>query len=159
MATSISHIHHQSEFYLYLKQRLRILDDVNSVTSGLNALDVLQREQRHREENKRIADEWKAEQERDREERLERERCEAREKKSDNKIQAIMGLFGTLAIASAFVDSFDFISEISRKETWSELSRLAIGAEIFFILIIALISVITLYFAIKSLIDAFKDKD
>ena len=53
MATSVSHIHHQSEFYVYLKNQLRIHDDVKSVTSGLSALDMLQREREQREEDKR----------------------------------------------------------------------------------------------------------
>lgn len=109
MATSVSHIHHQSEFYIYLKERLRVHDDVKSVTSGLNALDVLQREQKEREESKRIQEELKEEQRRDREAQEARDKQEEREKESDRKIQGILIVFTLLGIFSALVDWFDFI--------------------------------------------------
>lgn len=102
MATSVSHIHHQSEFYIYLKKQLRIHDDVKSVTSGLNALDMLQRERRH-EEEKKI-----------REESEEREKkAEKEEAKRDGKIQAGLGLFSVLAISSALIDTFDFAAKFA----------------------------------------------
>lgn len=158
MATSISHIHHQSEYYIYLKEQLRIHADVKSVTAGLNALDILQREQRQREESRRVAEEWQAEQRRDKEEQLAREALEAREKKSDGKIQAIMGLFAMLGISSALVDCFDFISKFSDGEKWSELPFVTQCIEVAFISIIGGISIIAIVFAIKAIVDAFHDK-
>lgn len=159
MATSVSHIHHQSEFYVYLKEQLRVHDDVKSVTSGLNALDVLQREQRQREENKRMADAWQAEQRRDYEAQKEREAREAREKKSDGKIQAIMGLFAMLGISSALIDCFDFIAKFSSGGEWNDFSSGIQCVEIIFMVIIGSISMIAIVFAVKAIIDAFRDKD
>lgn len=51
MATSVSHIHHQSEFYVYIKKQLRIQDDVESLTLGLNALDTYLLDVYHLTEN------------------------------------------------------------------------------------------------------------
>ncbi|MBQ3782829.1 MAG: hypothetical protein II838_05195 [Lachnospiraceae bacterium] len=110
MATSVSHIHHQSEFYVYLKKQLRIHDDVKSVTAGLSALESLQRELRYKEEKNRIEEERKEEKKREKEEEQKREEVEEREKKSEKKLQAIMGLLALFAIPSAFTDFNDFIN-------------------------------------------------
>ena len=131
MATSVSHIHHQSEFYVYLKRQFRIHDDVKSVTSGLNTLDVLQREQYQREEEKR-------------------------EKKSDSKIQSIMGLFAILGISSALVDAYGFV-KVFEKEIW-ELQVGVFVAEVIVLGVITLIGLIALFVGIKAIWKAFKDR-
>lgn len=87
MATSVSHIHQQSEFFNYLKKQLKIHEDVKSITSGLEAIEGLQREQLKHEE-------------------------ESHEKERDNKMQAIMGAFTLLAIASAFEDTLSFWNDL-----------------------------------------------
>ena len=160
MATSVSHIHHQSEFYVYLKNQLRVHDDVKSVTSGLNALDILQREQRQREESKRVQDAWQEEQRRDREAQEERAKREDREKKSDGKIQAIMGLFALLGISSALVDCFDFIGKFDPQngDFW-DLVCTTQGWEIAFFVVIGIISVIAIVVSVKAIIDAFRNRD
>ena len=122
MATSVSHIHHQSEFYIYLKKQLRVQEDVESVTSGLNALDLLQRER----------------------------------KKRDEKLQAIMGLLTLLGIASALVDSFDFVNkfQFNDGEFWNQSGCIR-EIDIVCFIIIGVISVIGAIFAIKAIFDAF----
>jgi hypothetical protein len=129
MATSVSHIHHQSEFYVYLKRQLRIHEDVKSVTAGLNALDTLQKEEN-----------------------------EKRERESDNQISAIMGLFALLGISSALVDCFDFITRFFGGETWSELSSGARCVELLFMAIITVVSVTAAIFALRAIRDAFRGK-
>ena len=141
MATSVSHIHHQSDFYNYLKKRLRVYEDVQSVTAGLKALEFLQHEQQKEEELK------------------EKERNEEREKIRDGKIQAIMGIFAMLGISSALVDCFDFIEKFSEDGEWQSLSKNIQGIELLFIAIIGLISAVAIRFAWKAVIDAFKDKN
>lgn len=160
MATSVSHIHHQSEFYVYLKKQLRIHEDVKSVTAGLNALDILQREQRKREESKRVQEAWQEEQRRDREAQAERVAREEREKKSDGKIQAIMGLFALLGISSALVDCFDFIGKFDPKngDFW-DLVCSTQGWEIAFFVVIGIISVIAIVVSVKAIVDAFRNRD
>lgn len=159
MATSVSHIHHQSEFYIYLKKQLRIKEDVESITAGLNALDSLQREQRLRKENRRLAEEWKAEQKRDHDEMIERQKRENREKKSDAKIQAIMGLFALLGISSAFVDCSDFITKFASGGEWGGFSPAEKGLHIMFFVIIGVISLLAIIFAVIALKDAWKKDD
>lgn len=158
MATSVSHIHHQSEFYIYLKKQLHVHDDVKSVTAGLNALEALQKEQRRREENERLTREWQAEQQRDREEQAERQRQEDREKESDAKIQAIMGLFALLGISSAFVDCFDFIGKFSAGGEWSQMDTATRWIEGGFFAVIGIISVVAAIFAVLAIIDAWRKK-
>lgn len=109
MATSVSHIDHQSEFYNYLKERLRIAEDARSIGSGLDALDALQKEERHRNEVLRLAEVS----------RLEKEK-EEEEKQRDNAVQRVLEIISYLAIASALIDSYDFISKlaIGQEESW-----------------------------------------
>lgn len=159
MATSVSHIHHQSEFYVYIKKQLRVQDDVESVTAGLNALDAIQREQRQREENKRIQEAWQEEQRRDREAQEARLAREEREKKSDAKIQAIMGLFALLGISSALVDCFDFISKFDPAGDFWSLISVTQGFEIGFFVVVGIISSFAIRFSVKAIVDAFKDRD
>ena len=83
MATSVSHIHHQSDFYVYLKQRLRVKEDVESVTAGMNALEVLMREQ-----------------------------AEEAEKQRDYRMQGILALFTLLGIFSALADCRGFFENL-----------------------------------------------
>ncbi len=159
MATSVSHIHHQSEFYVYIKKQLRIQEDVESVTAGLNALDAIQREQRQSEENRRVQEAWQEEQRRDHEAQEARLAREEREKKSDGKIQAIMGLFALLGISSALVDCFDFISKFDPTGDFWSLVSVTQSIEIGFFVVVGIISIIAVYFSVKAIVDAFKDRD
>lgn len=84
MATSVSHIHHQSDYYVYLKKRLRVKEDVESVTAGMNALEVLMRE-----------------------------RAEEAEKQRDYRMQAILAMFALLGIFSALADCKGFFDNFS----------------------------------------------
>ena len=79
MATTVSYIHHQSEYFIYLKNRLHIHEDVTSVTSGLDAVNALL-QAAHREEKE----------ENDKKEQQEWRLAEAREKKSDNKLDRLL---------------------------------------------------------------------
>lgn len=133
MATSVSHIHHQSEFYVYLKKQLRIHDDVKSVTSGLNALDVLHREQDKIEAEKQL-----------------RER-EERDKMSDAKLQHSMEVLSILSVFSALIDCFDIIANfnLSDGEYWS-LPVITKIVEAIFLLGIIIIGIHTLIAIIKK---------
>ena len=164
MATSVSHIHHQSEFYVYLKKQLRIREDVESVTAGLNALDALQREQRQREEKQRQREEdirveeaWREDQKRAHEAQTARLMREEREKKSDGKIQAIMGLFALLGIASALVDCFDFIGKFDAEGDFWKLMEGTRSIVILFMVLVGIVSVIAIYFSVKAIVNAFRD--
>lgn len=98
MATSVSHIHHQSEFYVYLNKQLRIQEDVASVTVGLKALEALQREQFNYEEKKEC------------------EEREEREQRREETTQAIMGLFTLLGIVSVAVDTMEWFAKAADGE-------------------------------------------
>jgi hypothetical protein len=154
MATSVSFIHHQSDFYVYLKKQFRVAEDVESVNSGLSVLEVIQREQ---ERINNEAREKAAEKQRE-QERLD---DEAREKAAENKLQAIMGLFALLGIGSAFVDTYDFITRFSRGSE-SNFWTLGTGAKVFEVIfgfIILVISALAVFFAIKAIIRAFGDNN
>lgn len=133
MATSVSHIHHQSEFYVYLKKQLRIHDDVKSVTSGLNALDVLHREQDKIEAEKEL-----------------RER-EERDKQSDAKLQRSMEVLSILSVFSALIDCFDIVKNIINAdgEFWT-LPVITKIVETVFLTIIVCIGLHTLYTIFKK---------
>lgn len=112
MATSVSHIHNQSEFYIYLKERLRIHEDVKSVTAGLNAMDALQRERRkvqdREKERELIAKETEREEE---------------QKRRDANIQAGVGLFAVLGIGSAALDMYEYVGKfwVHEIKNWGDV--------------------------------------
>lgn len=139
MATSVSHIDHQSEFYNYLKERLRIAEDAHSISVGLDALDALQKEERHRKETLRLAEES----------RLEKEK-EEEEKQRDNAVQRVLEIISYLAIASALIDSYDFISKLAygESEGWAWMFMQHPGVFFIELLVIVAIAVI----AIRGLI-------
>lgn len=147
MATSVSHVHHQSEFYNYLKKQLRIQEDVNSITAGLDSLYAIQREKSKKEENRRIL----AEQE-------ERSNRDEQQKKRDDKFQAIMGLFALLSISSALIDCFDFIANFDPNGTWYEISVLTKVKMIVFFTLIGAVSVLAIMFSVRAIIDAFRKR-
>lgn len=151
MATSVSHIHHQSEFYIYLKKQLRIHEDIKSVTAGLNALDTLRREQWQREDRQRIADEWKTERDRDRQAQAEADRREEAEKQRDNQTQTIIGLFAILGVFSALVDCFDFIQRFGDGEGWSDATDVIKGWEIAGWVFIGAIVLLTLPYFVNAI--------
>lgn len=53
--TSVSHIHHHNEFYLYNERQLYIKDDIRSVSMGLDVLEQLLKSQLEKEETKNDA--------------------------------------------------------------------------------------------------------
>lgn len=130
MATSVSHIHHQSEFYVYLNRQLRVREDVESVTAGLSALEAVWTEKRNREESK-----------------------------SDAKIQAIMGLFALLGISSAFADGYGLIDEMVNRNIWHTLTYIQKCAATVLFVLILLISLLALKFSLKAIKDAFFTKE
>lgn len=147
MATTVSHIDHQSEFYIYLKAQLHIHEDVKSVTAGLNSLDSLQRELRDKEEARKTQLARQEEQERVREEmRLAQER-EADERKRDSHIQAGIGFVSILAVFSAFTDGFDFIAKFIDREsevTWLNLlpdHPIVFALEVLFVFMVVVIGI------------------
>lgn len=159
MATSVSHIHHQSAFYNYLNQQLRILDDVNSVTAGLASLDAIQREQRQREEARRNADEQAAALERYHKQEKERLLQDERQKKRDNQLQAIMGLFALLGIASALMDCFDFIGYFENNGAWYTATDGTRLLSLVLFAVIGIISCMAICFSVRALIEAFTNKE
>lgn len=161
MTTSVSHIAHHSDFYIYLMEKLHIHADIKSLTAGLNALDLLLREQRQKEESIRINNELKEEKRRDQEaqelrkQQEEREKeAERKEKRRDDRIQAGIGWISVFAIASALTDCFDFIAkfEPGNEEGWlGALSCLPVFiAEIIFSIAIVAIGVYVIYFTIQA---------
>lgn len=155
MATTVSHIHHQSEFYIYLKKRFHIHDDVKSVSAGLDAVNALlheihrmDEEKQRDKENERIAreqevraKEWIEEQKRKDEEQREWRRAEEREQASDNRIQKILTIFAVLGIGSAFVDWYQFVWDVADGERWSGAGLGRFIAEMVILVIVLGISI------------------
>ena len=120
---------------------------MTSVTSGLDAVNALL-QAAHREEKE----------ENDKKEQQEWRLAEAREKKSDNKLQAIMGLLAFLGIGSAFVDWFDFLWDVTDIKRWGEISTVRIVIEGIALAGILLVSVYAAIFCIKAFREARKEE-
>lgn len=84
MATSVSHLHHQCEFYIFLKKQLRIHEDIKSISAGTDALEMLVKEEKVDQDEKR-----------------------------SKQIQAGVGLLTVLSLFSAFNDAFDFFKNFT----------------------------------------------
>ena len=70
-----------------------------------------------------------------------------------------MGLFALLGISSALVDCFDFISKFDPTGDFWSLISVTQSVEIGFFVIVGIISIIVIYFSVKAIVDAFKDRD
>lgn len=132
MATSVSHIHHQNEFYIYLKDALKIHEDVQSVTSGLEAISRLQKEQEHE-----------------------------KEEKNANLTQAFLGVVACFAIITAFTE-YPFLARniktLMYQNNVLQYGSREIG--IFGIVIFGVIIIVSgfsVIFAIKSVFRSLKD--
>lgn len=140
MATSVSHIHHQSDFYIYLKDCLHVHADIKSVTAGLSALDSLQRDQKEKEEHRREkeADEMEA--------------------KRDNRFQAIMSMLSVLAVISVFADLKDILNPT---KDFIQSIVTVVGVDTAYLclcVLIAIIFVVALWLAVWGFIRSFKRK-
>ena len=117
MATSVSHIDHQNRFYIYLKERLNIHEDVKSVMAGLETLEKIQQESIRKKVEEQARKAKKQEEKRlKQEEEIEKKR-EDREKESDERISILMLLFSLLTLSSVLIDSNDLLKVISGSGT------------------------------------------
>ena len=106
IATSVSHIHHQNEFYQYLCEKFKIEEDVRSVTAGLDSLCRIQHETvlKKQEEAEKKAREIQ-------------EQTEKREKDADNQFQIGLGFMTFLTGISALTDaSFTLVTEFTYRD-------------------------------------------
>lgn len=139
MATSVSHIHHQSDFYIYLIDCLHVQEDIKSVTAGLSALDSLQRDQKEKEEHRR---------------EKEADEMEARR---DNRFQAIMSMLSVLAVISVFADLRDILNPT---KDFVQIAASLVGTDVIYsigCIFSLIIGVIALYLSIKYFIKSFKE--
>jgi len=137
----------EQEVYAFMKSTLGIDALKESVTASAELLIK-------NAEQKRDRDAKKA-----REEREEREKAaEEAEQRRDNQIQAIMGLFAILGIFSALVDCFDFIGKFVEDGEWSGMHGLVRWVEIGGWVVIGIISALAVFFALKALAAAFRDR-
>ena len=105
IATSVSHIHHQNEFYQYLCEKFKIEEDVRSVTAGLDSLCRIQHEtvRKKQEEAEKKAREIQ-------------EQTEKREKDADNQFQIGLGFMTFLTGISALTDAFTLVTEFTYRD-------------------------------------------
>lgn len=125
MATSVSHIGHQSAFYIYIKERLHIHEDVKSVTSGLESLSE-----------------------------IEKENIQVKEAENSDRIQAVMGLFSVLVIGSALLDTYELLGKfIPTWDLYSVLAGNPIYIAIYVVVFIFMITVsaIAAVYAFKAI--------
>lgn len=100
LATSVSHIHHQNNFYNYIKKQLGIDHDVESVTSGLMALEEFLRNSRQEEDLAATE--------------LEREHTQKIKDRQDKKLNTLLalvslgGFFQCMACTRDFWSIFNF---------------------------------------------------
>lgn len=135
LTISVSYIQHQNEFYGYVCERLKIREDAESVTVGLNALEALQKENIHK---KRELIEKKNQEE--------REKNEQREKQADNTFQIGLGLMTFLVVISAITDAYGIFESLAN-------NNLPIGWFIGFVIVAVLciiVLVASMFIFIKS---------
>lgn len=140
MATSVSHIHHQSDFYIYLTDCLHVHADIKSVTAGLSALDSLQRDQKEKEEHRREKE------------------ADDMEAKRDNRFQAIMSMLSVLAVISVFADLKDILNPT--KDVIQSIVTV-VGVDTAYLclcIFIAIIFVAALWLAVLGFVRSFKRK-
>lgn len=137
----------EQEVYAFMKEILGIDALRESVTASAELLIKNAEQKRDRDAKKAV------------EEREKREKAaEEAERRSDNQLQAIMGLFAILGIFSALVDCFDFIGKFGPEGEWSVMFGAVRFAEIVGWVIIGIISALAILFALKAIVAAFRDR-
>ena len=130
--SSVSHIDHQNTFYEYIIKKLRVKEDIEGLTIGLESLQKLQ-ESRKKENLEEI----------ERQENQEREI-------SDDRLNIGLGLISILAVISAIADGFGTADALVGLFGLPELMKNII--EIAVLVIVTAIAVI----ALKSIMPSFK---
>ena len=130
--SSVSHISHQNDFYEYLLRRLRIRENIEGLTIGLESLEKLQ-EARERERIQRI-------------ESLENEEQEL----SDDRLNIGLGLISNLALVSAIADGYGAADALVKLFHLPECMRVWIS--VILLILVVIIAVI----AISSIVPSIK---
>lgn len=130
--SSVSHISHQNDFYEYLLRRLRIRENIEGLTIGLESLEKLQ-EARERERIQRI-------------ESLENEEQEL----SDDRLNIGLGLISILALVSAIADGYGAADALVKLFHLPECMRVWIS--VILLILVVIIAVI----AISSIVPSIK---
>lgn len=110
--TSVSHVQYQNDVYNYIAEKLRIKEDVKSLTAGVDFLEELQET---REEKQRAEKEKKETLQRLREEEKKerREREEARQRqREDDRLSIGVSILSLLTVLSAFSDGIGFLDSV-----------------------------------------------
>ncbi|MBR5510423.1 MAG: hypothetical protein IKV59_10255 [Lachnospiraceae bacterium] len=138
----------EQEVYSFIKANLGIVPLKESVITSAELLIK-------NAEQKRDRDMEAARNEREKREK----QAEKAERRRDKQLQAIMGWFTLLGIASAFNDGFDFISKMDAGTSWSQLSPGGRYVGYIFLTVIVVIFLAALVYTLKTTISAWKDKD
>lgn len=131
MATSVSHIQHQNEFYTYLIDRLKVKEDVSSVTAGLSVLNDMQNDTFNKKQ------------------RIIEAKAEKREKEADNKFQIGLGLVTFLAAISAITDAYGLVEGLANN-TLTGLSIIIFAVLCIICIVILIASVILFVSTVKQ---------
>ncbi len=135
--TSVSHIQHQNGFYDYVFKRLCIAEDIESVRTGMDYLNEMQKDIRQRQEDAK-------KQEQERHKQLE-----------DDRLNIVLGFLSLLAVFSALADGFAISGELA-EWGWQKLlpktltaHELSVGV-FWFVVVIAVLVLLVLGGAIRS---------
>lgn len=129
---SVSHIDHQNTYYEYIIKKLRVKEDIEGLTIGLESLQKLQESQR-----------------KERLEEIERQENEEREELND-RLNIGLGLISILAVISAIADGFGSMDALGEILGLSDVVITTIQMAIVFgVLVIAV-------YAVKSILSSIK---
>ena len=110
--TSVSHVQYQNDVYNYIAKRIRIKENVESLTAGVDFLEELQET---REEQKRMQQEKKTAEKRQREleKQEQKEKEEARKRQQeDDRLSIGVSILSLLTVISAFADGIGFLDSV-----------------------------------------------
>lgn len=138
----------EQEVYCFLKRNMGINELKENVLTTAELLIQNARQKREREEKEERQEQEKRE-----------KRAEDAERRRDNQIQAIMGLFALLGIFSALADCFDFVAKFLTGGEFWKFSHGDMAIELGIIAVIGVVSIIAIYFAIRAIQCAWKDKN
>lgn len=139
--TSVSHVQYQNDVYNYIAKRIRIKENVESLTAGVDFLEELQET---REEQKRMQQEKKTAEKRQREleKQEQKEKEEARKRQQeDDRLSIGVSILSLLTVISAFADGIGFLDSV--RDDGGILAALGQGLEYIVILAVILIMFIT----------------
>ena len=113
--TSVSQVRSQNDFYNFAKKQLRIREEIQSLTAGVDFLEELLETQEEKRQRDKEIEEEKHQREREKAEQEQREAEQRKRQDEDDRLSLGVTALSLLTVISAFADAVGFLDDVYEK--------------------------------------------